>query len=110
MMKLTILFCMLSVIAEGKETGYASWYGKENRVSCKGKVLQHTKYPALAHRTLSIGSKVKVTNLKNNKTITAVVEDRGPYAKKRIADFNYAAAKELGMITDGVVPIVLEKL
>lgn len=109
-MKYLILTLSLSLSAWAGETGYASWYGHENKISSKGKVLQHYTYPALAHKSLPIGTKVLIVNQKNNRSVVAVVEDRGPYKKGRIADLNYIAAKNIGMLTDGVVKVKLEKL
>lgn len=91
------------------QRGIASWYGKENYRSCTGKVLHHSR-PALAHKTLPIGTFVKITNTKTKKTVVAVVEDRGPYVAGRIADLNIPAAKELGIIKSGVANVTLEKL
>ena len=106
-LSLSFLFSLSSF---GGETGYASWYGSENKISSKGKPIQHYSYPALAHKTLPIGSKVLIVNQKNNRSVVAVVEDRGPYKKGRIADLNYIAAKNIGMLSDGVVKIKLERL
>ncbi len=92
------------------ETGYASWYGSENRISSTGKYLQHTKYPAAAHKTLPIGTRVKVIHLKTKKAITAVIEDRGPYKKCRVIDLNIAAAKELGILKEGVAFVRIERV
>ncbi len=89
------------------QKGMCSWYGKENKRSCVGKVLKH-KAPALAHKTLPIGTVVRVTSLRTNRTVRAVVEDRGPYTKGRIADLNYPAAKELGILKDGITKVRLE--
>lgn len=109
-MKSIALFFALSLSALASESGYASWYGHENKISSKGKVLQHYTYPALAHKTLPLGTKVFIVNQKNNKSVVAVVEDRGPYKKGRIADLNYIAAKNIGMLNDGVVKVKLERL
>lgn len=88
------------------QTGYASWYGAENKISSAGKPIQH-KYPALAHKHLPLGTKVKIVNTKNKASVVAVVEDRGPYTKNRIADLNIAAAKAIDIIKDGVVKVEL---
>jgi rare lipoprotein A len=104
-----IIFLMFAFSAQA-EIGYASWYGKENRVGSTGKVLQHTKYPAAAHKTLPIGTKVLITHIKTNKTITAVIEDRGPYRKCRIIDLNTIAASQLGIIKDGVAFVKVQKI
>ncbi|RLA13092.1 MAG: septal ring lytic transglycosylase RlpA family protein [Gammaproteobacteria bacterium] len=54
-----------------------------------------------AHRTLALGSLVKVTYLKTGKSVEVVINDRGPYAKNRIIDLSRAAAQRLGLIDDG---------
>lgn len=109
----TIAIAMLILTSPSSEAahqkGVASWYGSENRVSCTGKRIQHHR-PALAHRTLPIGTFVKVTNIKTKKSVIAVVEDRGPYVHNRIVDLNKAAAKKLDMITSGTAKVIVEKL
>ena len=104
MMILTTTFSEAS-----QQKGIASWYGTENRVSSTGKRIQHNK-PALAHRTLPIGTMVKITNIKTNKSVIAVVEDRGPYVYNRIVDVNRAAAKKLDMIKSGTAKVIVEKI
>ncbi len=89
------------------QKGMASWYGKENWRSSTGKRLAH-KSPALAHKTLPIGTVVKVTSMRTNRSVRAVVEDRGPYTKNRIVDLNYPAAKELGIVKDGITKVKVE--
>lgn len=91
------------------QKGMASWYGKENKRSSTGRTLTH-KMPGVAHKTLPIGTWVKVTSVRTNRTVTAIVEDRGPYTKNRIVDLNYPAAKELGIIKDGITKVKLQKL
>lgn len=91
------------------EKGIASWYGTENRVSSTGKLIQHHR-PALAHRTLPIGTMVKITNIRTNKSVVATVEDRGPYIYSRIVDLNKAAAKQLDMINSGTAKVIVEKI
>ena len=62
----------------------------------------------MAHRTLPFGTRVRVTNLENKRSVEVVVNDRGPFVEGRIADLSTAAARALGMITDGVVNAVIE--
>ncbi len=62
----------------------------------------------MAHRTLPFGTRVRVTNLENRQSVEVVVNDRGPFIRGRIADLSLAAARRIGMITDGVVDAVLE--
>lgn len=63
-----------------------------------------------AHRTLPLGSRVRVTNLENSRTVVVRITDRGPYVPGRLIDLSYAAAKALGMLDRGVVPVRLEVL
>lgn len=111
MKTLAIAFLILTIhTAEAvPQKGIASWYGTENQISATGKRIQHHK-PALAHRTLPIGTMVKITNIKTNKSVIAVVEDRGPYVYSRIVDVNKAAAKKLGMINSGTAKVIVEKI
>ena len=62
----------------------------------------------MAHRTLPFGTRVRVTNLENHKSVEVVVNDRGPHIAGRIADLSAAAAKRIGMVGDGVVEALLE--
>ena len=64
----------------------------------------------MAHRTLPFGTRVRVTNLENQRSVDVVVNDRGPFVPGRIADLSEAAARRIGMIADGVVEGVLDIL
>lgn len=59
-----------------------------------------------AHRTLKLGTKVRVTNLNNNKSVVVIIEDRGPYVRGRIIDLSFAAKTKIAM--DGTAPVSLE--
>lgn len=63
-----------------------------------------------AHRTLPLGSKIKVTNLINGKEVVVKVNDRGPYAKGRVLDVSLGAAKKLGMLKTGTAKISIQIL
>jgi rare lipoprotein A len=63
-----------------------------------------------AHRTLPFGTRLKVTNLKNGKTVTVTVNDRGPFAHGRILDLSEAAAREIGMLGTGTAKARIEVL
>ncbi len=94
-----------------RETGLASWYGKEShgRVTASGEVFDMNGMSA-AHRTLPLGVVVRVTNLENYKSVTARVNDRGPFVKNRIIELSYGAAKELGFVAQGVTVVKIETL
>src|SRR3954454_218190 len=71
------------------QTGVASWYGVpfDGRPTASGEIFDKGKLTA-AHRTLPFGSQVRVYNLLNQKTVEVKVNDRGPFAKKRIIDLS----------------------
>jgi rare lipoprotein A len=64
----------------------------------------------MAHRTLPFGTRVRVTNLENQRSVVVTVNDRGPFVAGRIADLSLGAARHLGMVADGVVDAVLQVL
>ena len=61
-----------------------------------------------AHPSLPLGSKVLVTNLKNGKSVEVRINDRGPHVDGRIIDLSYAAAKKLGAVSGGTIPVRLQ--
>lgn len=90
-------------------TGKASWYGKDfhNKATASGLNYDMHTFTA-AHRTLPIGTIVKVTDQKNGKNVMVCVTDRGPFIKGRIIDVSYAAARHLGLDKRGVGNVALE--
>jgi len=104
-----VLFFSFSLNVQAEQRGVASWYGSENKKSCTGKYINH-KQSGCAHKTLPIGTKVKITCIKTNKSIIAVVEDRGPYKKGRIVDLNYTAARQLGILIKGIATVKVERI
>lgn len=91
------------------ETGIAAWYGKElhGRQTANGEVFDMNGLSA-AHRTLPLGTLVRVTNLDNFKSITVRINDRGPFLKNRFLDLSYGAAKELGFVSQGTARVKIE--
>jgi rare lipoprotein A len=91
------------------QTGEASYYANKfhGRKTASGQRYDRTKFTA-AHRTLPYGTMVKVTNLKNNLTVTVRINDRGPQKRSRIIDISAAAAKEIKMISDGIIRVGIE--
>jgi len=92
----------------GVQKGLGTWYGKEQQggPTASGERFDRFKMTA-AHRTLPIGTRVRVTNQKNGKSVEVRINDRGPYGRA-IIDLSEAAARQLGMIDAGVVPVVVE--
>ncbi|HUH03595.1 MAG TPA: septal ring lytic transglycosylase RlpA family protein [Kofleriaceae bacterium] len=93
------------------QSGKAVWYGGKHHggPTASGERFDKRAMTA-AHRTLPMGSVVRVTNLKNDRQVTVRINDRGPYGKGRIIDVSEAAAKKLDMIKAGVVPATVEVL
>jgi len=89
-----------------------SWYGPgfHGRVMANGKVFNMYDSSICAHRWLPFGTKVKLTRLDIGRSVTVIVQDRGPYITGRHFDLSYAAAKKLGMIEEGVVRCKVEIL
>lgn len=92
-----------------KDRGIASWYGEQfhGRLAANGEVFNMDALTA-AHRTLPLGSMVRVVNLVNGKHVRVRINDRGPYVNGRILDLSYAAAARLGMVDGGISVIQLE--
>ena len=91
------------------QTGEASWYGAQHhgKRTASGAFFDQTQHTA-AHRTLPFGTRVKVTNLSNGRSVEVEITDRGPYAGNRIIDLSRAAAQALGMIESGTASVRLE--
>jgi len=108
-----LLLCSLSIAVYGQskftQKGMASYYGGKfhGRKTASGEIFDTYKLTA-AHRTLKFGTKVKVTNLKNNKSVVVKINDRGPFAHSRIIDVSQAAAQELGMMLSGTAKVEIE--
>jgi rare lipoprotein A len=92
-----------------KERGIASWYGDDFHgwVTASGEIYDMHTLTA-AHRTLPLGTIVRVTNVVNGRNVVIRINDRGPYVNGRILDLSYAAAKRLDMLHDGISAIQLE--
>ena len=91
------------------QVGRASWYGRlfQHKKTASGEPYDMHDFTA-AHRTLPLGSWVKVTNLKNDKSVMVRINDRGPVLKSRILDLSYGAAMILGMEGDGIAKVRLD--
>lgn len=103
-LKLSAALC-LSLLATAlvhAESGIAGFYDGGRTAS--GEVSQPTDLTA-AHRTLPFGSKVRVTNLTNGRSVLVRINDRGPYGRGRIIDVSRAAATELHMISSGTARV-----
>jgi peptidoglycan lytic transglycosylase len=88
------------------QRGYASYYHEPQRTA-SGERFDKNAMTA-AHRSLPFNTHVRVTNMRNGKTVVVRINDRGPYSGNRIIDLSLAAAKQIDMIAAGVVPVTLE--
>ena len=88
-----------------RERGTASWYGKEfhGRKTASGEVYDMYAMTA-AHKTLPLGTQVRVCNLNNGRTIDVRINDRGPFVRGRIIDLSYEGARRLGLVGAGTAP------
>jgi rare lipoprotein A len=92
-----------------RQEGYASWYGIDfhGKKTATGETYDMFSISA-AHKTLPLGSKVRVTNLDNGRELELVVNDRGPFVDGRIIDLSYASARLLGMADNGLAHVRVE--
>ncbi len=89
--------------------GIASWYGKDFHMKPTASGVKYDMYTfTAAHRTLPLGTVVKVTDASNGKSVMVCVNDRGPYVSGRIIDLSYAAAERLDLMDRGVGKVKVE--
>jgi rare lipoprotein A (peptidoglycan hydrolase) len=91
--------------------GTASWYGQHwrGRPTASGVRFDPNRLTA-AHRTLPLDTRVRVTNLQNARSVTVLINDRGPYVGGRVIDLSRAAAHRLGMVKEGLAPVRIKVL
>lgn len=88
-------------------SGFASHYGKNYKgVTAAGETYDPDKFTA-AHRTLPFGTRLHVTDPKTRRSVTVVVNDRGPFVDGRVLDLSMAAARELDMVERGVARVTV---
>ncbi len=104
-----VRYCPTTVSVGEKFRGTASWYGPNfhGESTSNGESYNMYAYTA-AHKTLPINTVVRVTNLRNGKSTTVRINDRGPFVKDRIIDLSYQAAKDIGVVKHGTAPVELE--
>jgi len=90
---------------------YASWYGCEfaRRPTASGDRFDPGGLTG-AHRTLPLGTRLRVTNLSNGRSVLVTITDRGPFVGRRELDLSYAAAHQLGMVRAGVARVMMEPI
>lgn len=96
-----------SVQAAPAWSGMASYYWQPQKVACGGRFNPNAM--TAAHKTLPCGTKVRVTNKRNGRSVVVTINDRGPYIKGRIIDLSKAAAAKIGMTGSGVAPVTVTR-
>lgn len=91
--------------------GKASWYGAKHqgKRTASGEPFNRHALTA-AHRSLPFGTRVKVTNLGNDKSVVVRINDRGPHVRGRLIDLSQQAAQKLGMLRSGVAQVRVQSL
>lgn len=113
---MNIRVCLLFIVSFAtqqnfaqQQSGKASYYADkfEGRTTANGEKYRHFKLTA-AHRTLPFGTEVKVTNIKNGKSVIVRINDRGPFVEGRIIDLSKSAAERLDFINEGIASVITE--
>lgn len=101
----------LGTVQARVQEGVVSWYGARfhARPTASGELFDAAAM-TMAHPTLPFGTRVKVTNLRNGRSVVVRVNDRGPFVGSRIADLSQAAASALGMMRRGLARVRIEVL
>ena len=109
----SFFICHFSAVPAGAQTqhGKASFYSKRwtGRKTASGERLHHDSMTC-AHRTYPFGTLLRVTHSGNQRQVVVRVNDRGPFGKGRIIDLSWGAAKQLGMLSQGVAKVIVERL
>lgn len=100
---------LLEIASSGKvTTGKASWYSEGKRTATGARY--NPDGVSCAHRDYPFGTLLEVTDLRTRRSITCPVNDRGPFIRGRIVDLSRGAARQLGMIQAGIVPVTVRVL
>ena len=102
------LILAASSLPASAQCGRASWYALTSRTA-SGERMNPSAMTA-AHRCLPFGTKIKVTNRRNGRSVIVRINDRGPFVKGRMLDLSRAAARKLGFIRSGHTSVCLARL
>lgn len=95
-------------LVKAQHIGYASYYGSGYRTA-NGERFKPYELTA-AHRSLPFGSRVRVTNLQNGRSVIVRINDRGPFIRGRIIDLSVGAAEQIGMLASGIAKVTISIL
>lgn len=106
---LCAMCCFASCSRKVTQNGKASYYADkfQGRKTASGETFRQGRLTA-AHRTLPFGTKVKVTNIANGKSVKVRINDRGPFVEGRVIDLSKKAAKRIGMVNTGVANVEIK--
>jgi len=99
-----------SYSSRSAHSGMASYYGSESGSRTASGARFNPGAMTAAHRTLPFGTKVRVTNRRNGRSVVVTINDRGPFIRGRIIDLSSGAAGVIGMRSSGVAPVSVEVL
>jgi peptidoglycan lytic transglycosylase len=102
-----VLLCVVCPFVAKAQSGIASVYAYDGEKTANGEHASPNKLTA-AHRTLPFGTRVRVTNKRNGRSVVVRINDRGPFVKGRVIDLTPAGAKALGF--SGLAPVEVERL
>jgi peptidoglycan lytic transglycosylase len=93
------------------QVGNASWYGRRHQGKRTASGERYDQYAmTAAHPTLPFGTRLRVTNLENRRSVVVRINDRGPFVDGRVIDLSLAAARTLGIAEEGVAHVRLQRL
>lgn len=100
-----------TLVAARVEEGLASWYGPgfAGRLTANGEVFNPNELTA-AHKTLPFGTRVRVTSVRNGRSVVVRINDRGPFKPGRIIDLSRAAAEAIGMVGSGIARVTVAEV
>lgn len=101
-----VLFAPIHAHSASAGCGGASWYALHSKTA-SGERMNPSKLTA-AHRSMAFGTKLKVTNKHNGKSVIVRINDRGPFIRGRVLDLSKAAAQNIGMIRAGAAKVCYE--
>lgn len=107
---MTITVSFFAPAAMAGQRGQASWYGHEGGSKTANGERYHPGGLTAAHRTLPMGSRVRVTNNRNGRSVVVRINDRGPFTGGRIIDLSEGAAAAIGIKGSGVGNVTIEPL
>lgn len=104
-----LLISMPTTVSAYEQVGNACWYGPRlhGRITASGERFNQNKLTA-AHQSLPFGTKARVTNLDNKKSVRVTINDRGPHVGDCAIDVSRAAARKLGMTEDGITRVKIQ--